>query len=219
MKKQILLSTLRLFVGLAGLVCLANLFYRLTHDYTARKEYVDLRVHAPETKSAVPSAAQALLAINPDYIGWITIDGTTVDYPIVRGRENEYYMAHTFTGQKNTAGAIFMDTGCEEGFDGPLVILYGHNRKDGSMFAPLARYLKTDFLTAHPIITIQTIAGERLTYRVTDARRGTINDPIFSQPTNAPPNADSLLVLSTCARGGNENERILVFAMSNDTLS
>jgi len=52
------------------------------------------------------------LEINPDYVGWLKIDGTNIDFPIVRGNDNEKYLTTTFKGEENILGAVFMDYRC-----------------------------------------------------------------------------------------------------------
>lgn len=179
----------------------------------------------PTQQSAAPQPRQDFSEINPDYVGWIRIEGTAVDYPVMQGRDNERYIDTTFRGEKNRSGAIFMDCDCREGFSAPLAILYGHNMKDGSMFASLHRYRNNDFLTEHPVITITVPDGETLTYRIFAAKVTDIYDEAFAlrkkdQQTvdaycaklNKPESPGQVLVLSTCMSGGNEDARLLVFA-------
>jgi len=177
---------------------------------------------AVKTERAKKSIA-ALTGLNADFTGWMTITGTSVSYPVVRGKDNDTYLNTTFRGEKNASGAIFMDYRCANGFDAPACFLYGHNMKDGTMFAPLIRYLETDFMINHPEIIITTTKNESLTYRVFDARMTDTSDAAFSINLNdgagarefftgSSDGAARALILSTCPGGGNKDRRLLIYS-------
>ena len=118
--------------------------------------------------------------INPDFQGWLSIEGTEVDYPVARGIDNAEYMKKTFRGKNNAAGAIFMDYRCVDGFCGPVSVIYGHNMKDGTMFASLKRCLDPDFIASRPVVTVATANGEWLEYTIFGARQTDAWDEIYS---------------------------------------
>ena len=72
----------------------------------------------------------ALQEINEDVVGWIYIPGTEVNYPVVQGDDNEYYLHRTFEKKDNFTGAIFLDYLCQPDFSSDNTILYGHNMKN-----------------------------------------------------------------------------------------
>ena len=163
-----------------------------------------------------------LASLNRDFIGWI-VAGRSIDYPVVRGNDNDRYINTTFTGNRNTAGTIFMDYRHTRGFDEQVSIIYGHNTRDRTMFSSLANYLDPDYLRSHPHIYITTREGKSLVYRVFAAKLTDAWDPAYSISSldqtnapevfyNAPENATRFLLLSTCTRGPDDDERILVFA-------
>jgi len=152
-----------------------------------------------------------LLELNPDYAGWIAIEGMAIDYPIARGPDNQVYLKTSFSGQRNSAGSIFMDYRCQQGFDEAVCILYGHNMKDGTMFAPLFQYLDAAFINACPDITITTPSGETLIYRVFDARYTNVLDKAYSLDF-ADSAVDRLLILSTCISGADKDARLLIYS-------
>ena len=83
----------------------------------------------------------ALKAINPDVVAWIKIYGIDVEYPVVKGNDNEFYLNHNLKKEKNSGGWLFADyTNKFDGYDKNIVI-YGHNMKDGSMFGKLKKVL------------------------------------------------------------------------------
>ena len=81
-----------------------------------------------------------LLAINSDFKGWIYIPNTNVDYPIVQGSDNDYYLHHNFKKEENDGGAIFIASEIENPFTDVNTIIHGHHMKDGSMFASLKEF-------------------------------------------------------------------------------
>lgn len=87
----------------------------------------------------------ALVTENPDCVGWIRINDTNISYPIVQANDNDYYLTHNVNKQKNGAGSIFADYRNDFIHLDQNTIIYGHNRRNGSMFSNLKFYLDTDF--------------------------------------------------------------------------
>lgn len=98
----------------------------------------------------------ALSAINPDVVGWITIPGTGIDFPVVQGQDNDFYLKNTFEGKKSKVGAIFLDYASEADFSGPNNVIYGHNLKNGTMFEPITFFKKGNFFSEHRDIFLYT---------------------------------------------------------------
>lgn len=86
-----------------------------------------------------------LLRINPEGIGYLYIPSVSVELPLVQGTDNDYYLTHTFNRRTNGAGALFEDYRISGGLSSSHVIVYGHNMKNGSMFAGLTKYLTPSF--------------------------------------------------------------------------
>jgi len=162
-------------------------------------------------------------AINPDYVCWIRIPGTSIDYPVVRGKDNLKYLDTTFYGEENRYGAIFMDyRNVEERI--PHIIIYGHNARDGSMFTDLRKFQDPTFLEHNKIITLIVNAAE-VEFEIFAARRTNIEDTAyylnldttrnftrFADRIGAPLKATQILTLSTCVSEGDKNERMIVMA-------
>lgn len=88
---------------------------------------------------------QSLLAVNDDVVGWIYMEGVdTINYPIVKGVDNEQYLHTTYEGNYNFAGTIFIDYENSRDFSDCNTIVYGHNMKNGSMFGSLKKYVGED---------------------------------------------------------------------------
>lgn len=94
-----------------------------------------------------------LLAMNPEYKFWLSIPGTGIKYPVAQHEDNQFYLNHGFNQEECISGCVFADSSAI-----PLAadntILYGHNMKDGSMFAGLKKYLDESYLREHPVIRI-----------------------------------------------------------------
>ncbi|MDD3243648.1 MAG: class B sortase [Eubacteriales bacterium] len=95
-----------------------------------------------------PAAAvnfDALREINPDVVGWLAVDGTTISYPVVCGTDNSYYLNRSFERKGNASGCLFLDYRNEKDFTDDNSVIYGHNMNDGSMFHQLASFKKRAF--------------------------------------------------------------------------
>ena len=86
------------------------------------------------SKEILPSFKK-LLEINPDTVGYLKIDGTAIDYPVVKGKDNDYYLTHDFYGEKSKSGSVMMDCNCVVSPDGNSgnMVLYGHNMAVGTL--------------------------------------------------------------------------------------
>lgn len=114
--------------------------------------------------SPAPPPYEELSLENPDFSGWLSIEDTPIDYPVMyTPQEPEYYLRRAFDRSDAVSGSLFIGAGC--GPDTPHVIIYGHNMRDGSMFGSLLQYARADYAAAHPIIRFDTLSqnGE---YRV-----------------------------------------------------
>ena len=95
-----------------------------------------------------------LKSVNKDIIGWIKIEDTTIDYPILQDNSNLYYLRHNYLKKYNSNGSIF--TLDSNPFQNKETLLYGHNMSNGTMFSILGKYLDKDFMLAHQKIKIYT---------------------------------------------------------------
>lgn len=88
---------------------------------------------------------EKLRQINPDVCGWITMDGTGIDFPVLQGANNLSYISRDVFGNFSLAGSIFLDSRDDPGFGQSYALLYGHHMADGKMFGDLDRYKEADF--------------------------------------------------------------------------
>lgn len=99
---------------------------------------------------------ESLWGINNDVVGWIYGPGTKINYPVVQGEDNSFYLTHMFDGKENKCGSIFMESLNNTDFSNTNSILHGHHMKNGSMFASLAQYESQTYYDSHPVLWLVT---------------------------------------------------------------
>ncbi len=125
----------------------------------------------PEARTPAPSAQEeapqpercpitvdfeALRRVNPDVSGWLYCEGTAINYPVLQGRDDDAYLHHSYDGSYNAAGSLFVEAENRPGFADANTIIYGHNMKNGTMFAELPRWAEQEFYEAHPVFWLLT---------------------------------------------------------------
>lgn len=123
-----------------------------------------------------------LKELNPDTVGWLKVNNTEIDFPVVQGKNNDYYMTHNFNKEYNSAGWIFADyRNIVNGTD-KNTIIYGHNRRDGSMFSTLNNTLDELWYKSldNQIITLHT-PEKNLQYQIFSVYK--INSTDFDNST------------------------------------
>ena len=99
---------------------------------------------------------QKLQEENSDIVGWLEIEGTSINYPVLQGTDNEYYMTHNYKKQKSKNGSIFLTKDYDWSIPSSNLLMYGHNLNNGTMFQELLKYAKEEFYKEHPIIRFTT---------------------------------------------------------------
>lgn len=94
---------------------------------------------------------------NKSIVGWISIEGTSIDYPVMQSANEDYYLDHNFEQKKDKNGSIFLDKGCSIWPRSQNLIIYGHNMKSGKMFGDLDAYKSKSFYDKHPTIKFDTL--------------------------------------------------------------
>lgn len=174
----------------------------------------------------------ALREENPDVVGWIRIPDTKIDYPLMQGEDNDFYLNHTWKKEPNSVGSVFLE--CENRADltDYNTIVYGHNMNNGSMFADLELFALQEYWKDHPYVYIATDAGvyryeifaffnaqvDSLTYGMNPQRDDTkekfLNLALEESRIETgiqPVITDRILTLSTCS-GANYDYRYVVQA-------
>ena len=164
--------------SLVAIVCIGYVFFyyylyeRNSNEYeqlaSLKEENVatDTKVHINYTKEeekkelVVLEKYKKLFSQNKSLIGWIKIDDTNIDYPVMQTVNNEYYLDHNYNQQYDKNGSIFLDKDCDITNPGTNMIIYGHHMKSGRMFGNLQLYSNKDYYEKHPYIQFDTIYEE-----------------------------------------------------------
>lgn len=99
---------------------------------------------------------ESLLQVNPDIVGWLYCEGTDINYPVVQGDDNAYYLTHLFDRSYNANGCLFLDCRVAGDFSEKHSIIYGHHMQSGAMFASLDGYKSQEYFDAHPVVLLVT---------------------------------------------------------------
>ena len=119
----------------------------------------ELRGVEPDPESGILPQYEALWEQNPDLAGWIRLEDTPIDYPVMQTpQDEEYYLRRAFDRSDSVSGTPFLSAGYADGCGN--AIIYGHNMDDGSMFAALLGYRDLSFWQEHRYIQFDTLTQE-----------------------------------------------------------
>lgn len=172
----------KLLVVLCGIVAAGCFGYFGVYSYFADRTQVDyeelaslkgdstlagIRAGAPVTIHYTEEEEEADLTVLPEYetlynknkklIGWLKIDDTIIDYPVMQTANNEYYLDHNFNQEYDKNGSLFMDAACDVVHRNTNLIIYGHHMKSGKMFGNLNSYSSKEYCEKHSTIRFDTI--------------------------------------------------------------
>lgn len=159
-----------LFIGLFGITGLTSIAFLLMYAAQSKQQahlYSDLAaVRKQDTQqeiasqSSVQPTSRNLYLENSDMVGWILIEDTNIDYPVMQTpADPNYYLKHDFERNYTDYGCPFMQADCDALAPSDNLIIYGHNMKDGSMFADLSKYRSKDFWQSHKTVRFDTARG------------------------------------------------------------
>ena len=101
-----------------------------------------------------------LYTANNDFIGWLTIPGTEIDYPVMHTpSDEEFYLKRDFNKEKSSSGTLFLAAKCDALLPSDNVVIYGHNMKAGTMFHDLLKYETEDYYKEHKTFRFDTLLG------------------------------------------------------------
>ena len=165
--------------SLLGVVCLISFGMYAYEGYRTRQNYAayvkmkemaventeintpeeGFEIHYTQDEKApeILDEYKNLYNMNKRLIGWLKIDDTIIDYPVMQTVDNEYYLDHNINQEKDRNGALFMDAGCDVVKGNTNYIIYGHNMLNGQMFGDLDKYKKEEYYKEHKKIYFDTI--------------------------------------------------------------
>lgn len=211
----------------------------LAERFAAQKEYDGLGLISVDVKDN-PDLANRQIAdlkkINPDTTGRIIIQNTNIDYPVVQGENNEYYLNVSFEDKYSSSGCIYMDYRNKNDYTDPQTVIYGHKMITGTMFNNLKFFKKKSFLEEKPTITIiteeKTLVYEAIVTVVTnrggdfirlnetneDYLRRCYASAVAKTDTTAT-NQDRLLILFTCEDDKDGRELVIAKLISETIMT
>ena len=161
----------------------------------------------PTEQPAAERNIQALIAENADCIGWLSIDGTNISYPVMHTPSDpQKYLRRNFYGKYSQSGVPFLDGRCD--IQSTNLIIYGHNMKNGTMFADLKKYVDKDFLSAHRTVKFETADGVQ-TFTVTEVLKTNISNEWYNRISAED---GRQLILSTCYESGKDGRLLIIAA-------
>ena len=177
----------KMIVALASVVAVASFaYFGIYYFYTARtsmnynelaalkgsealssnQEKNDFSLHKEAIRMPdVLDEYKTLYEKNKKLIGWLKIDDTIIDYPVMQTNNNDYYLEHNFNQEYDKNGSLFLDCDCNIYPRSTNLIIYGHHMKSGQMFGQLQKYAKESYGEEHSIIQFDSIY-EKATYQV-----------------------------------------------------
>lgn len=143
--------------------CVIKIYQKRLGYYTASRDYDTLRSLSPLSDSYVNKSPEEyrtdieieknLKNINSDYKFWISVEGTNIDFPVVQGKENDFYLHNNFNKEKSFSGSIFIDSKNNLKEDSNIVI-YGHNMRNDTMFSQLKHFKNKNFFNKNKYVTL-----------------------------------------------------------------
>ena len=243
-KKKIIIIKILMIMFLIGIiVSLVNIgiwYFENKENNHIKEELSELVEIQDEKDNTYKVDFNALKEKNNDTVAYLKVNNTNIDYVVVRGNDNNYYLKHNFNKSTNRSGWIFMDY--HNKFDGTdkNIVIYGHNTRDGSMFGTLRRVITKEWYTNKDNYIISlTSPTETFYYQVFSTYRINVedyyintifkNNSEFNKFVNVLKKRsvynynvevtgdDSILTLSTCT--GNGTKRMVLHAKKIDYIS
>ena len=177
---------------------------------------------------------EELKEINPDVIGWLTIEDTDIDYPLLQAGDNDKYINTDVMGEFSLTGSIFLDYRCQPDFSDTVSIIYGHDMEADKMFGGFYQYKEADYFQKHLRGTIYHDGEyERLdifAFLETSGYNGTVYDlsvgpdrltawleglrPLFLRSTGSLPTSGRVVLMSSCEAGVTDGRLVLAAQIS-----
>lgn len=156
-KRLICIVIFLIVIAVAGVIYYIK--YQNANKQTGEKILEEIKIDESKItneKTERMLKVEELQKSNPDVIGWLEIEGTKVNYPVVQGEDNDYYLTHDYNKKEASGGALFLDKAYEFTKPSSNLLIYGHRHEQGIMFEDLTKYQKESFYKQHPNIKFTT---------------------------------------------------------------
>lgn len=157
----LIISCLLMFVGIVGLLIYWHHISAQNNKLEKLAEIIEIsEENGGDSSNSILDKYEKIYSENPDLFGWIKIEDTKIDYPVMHTPETpEKYLRTNFEGKYSQIGLPFAEEECTK--DSDNIVIYAHNMKDGSMFRSLFKYEDKDYWEEHPVIKFDTIYEEK----------------------------------------------------------
>ena len=153
------------------IICICS--YKIAEYKKADDTYERIRIEKEELKNSYinneddteKDGRGNIFIDNEDYRGWLNVENTNIDYPVLQSYDNQYYLDKDINREYLMSGSIFMNY-LNDGFNDENTVLFGHNMRNGTMFAQLRKYKDRDFFYGNNNINIELSNGDTLKYEV-----------------------------------------------------
>lgn len=165
---KIIIKILIIICSIIFVLATAYLIYYFCNRYANKNNMKELQNYMPEVannseskETATMIKVRELQKENEDIKGWIEIENTHINYPILQNDDNEYYVYRDYRKEESSYGSIYMKDKSDINDANSNLVIYGHHMKDGEMFADLLEYVNEEFYQEHKIVKITTENEER----------------------------------------------------------
>ena len=152
----------------------------------------ELLRYKPAVLSAAAPTLTELQAVNPDVRGWLTVDGTHIDYPVVQGATNMDYINRDVYGAFSLSGAVFLDSRNAPDLTDAYSIFYGHHMENGAMFGDVSKFADAAYFDAHPDASV-VVPGAAYTLELFACLEADAYDPVLYTPEQYTDSVQTLL--------------------------
>ena len=159
-----ILYIIKYYIDMAETKSQSNLLNEIHVDYTSPSP-------SQSDESLEPQKTERMLQLeelqkeNSDIVAWLEIEDTNINYPVLQGTDNDYYMTHNYKKEYASSGSIFLDKNYSWEPPSTNLLIYGHNMKNGTMFKDLLKYKDKSFFDSHPSFRFTTI-NEDMTFDI-----------------------------------------------------
>ena len=225
------------------MICIMVFLFSLYNVIKILNEYNEIDEYYEETQDQFAVVEEGILTfidfakirgVNQDVVAWINIEDTNISYPVLQGKDNDYYLYRNYEKKYLGAGSIFLDAANNSNFSDLHTVVYGHNMKNGSMFGSLDKFKSETYRNEHPYVYMLFPDGKWYKYEIYSYYTADINDGTFQifasgaklysdyvslttkknvyKNVDAPANGERILTLSTCTEDSNDFKRNVLHA-------